>query len=1178
VSKQEQNIEINQSNKNSNKIVQQPVQKQLPQLPVKITSEKENILSDSFSTNLENKVNLLEQSIIHQEKSENLSKEKSNSPESPKLFLQPTSKQLPQLPVKITSEKENIFSDSFSKQIQKQLPQIPQQKIEKLKEDNLIETSLYAEQKQQETKKDSFKEEKQIESTIHPLTPESPKLLLKPSNKIKQPILELETKIDEPSTIKQEVQKSIEEHRNQTTKNKSTVPIESTELNKTSSVSIVGQVKQTSPNQKIYENLDHSSKLTSELASNLTKKLPQLPKFSDIKDLQTNLENKVNLLEQSIIHQEKSENLSKEKSNSPESPKLFLQPTSKQLPQLPVKITSEKENIFSDSFSKQIQKQLPQIPQQKIEKLKEDNLIETSLYAEQKQQETKKDSFKEEKQIESTIHPLTPESPKLLLKPSNKIKQPILELETKIDEPSTIKQEVQKSIEEHRNQTTKNKSTVPIESTELNKTSSVSIVGQVKQTSPNQKIYENLDHSSKLTSELASNLTKKLPQLPKFSDIKDLQTNLENKVNLLEQSIIHQEKSENLSKEKSNSPESPKLFLQPTSKQLPQLPVKITSEKENIFSDSFSKQIQKQLPQIPQQKIEKLKEDNLIETSLYAEQKQQETKKDSFKEEKQIESTIHPLTPESPKLLLKPSNKIKQPILELETKIDEPSTIKQEVQKSIEDQKKFSEIIMNASTPESPKLLLQSSNRIKKSLPKLDSESEIFLNSTPQPNEKLNQLPSTPKKLPQLPIKDSTSKQLPQLPIKSVTNKSSESDYSNETVPLEFSNKEIKKTTEPLEYKNTTEEVTLITQEPDSSQLPFIKKNITQSNLNMSYINKSDDENENSPNLLKQHTQSKTDNKMSNKNSAENNKIQTVFCPVRPAKKKQLGSEINLSFDTSQTINQNNDIDSLFLENQKEIDNNNSTIKKQVDRKKSTSNNLYRSESPEDMFMYNSSKETPNKSKLNSRLVKDDSNDDLFKSNNSNKVSRLSSIDSTYKQNQSPIQKQSNQDLFQKTVNESPTFQKKVSKFIKKDSNEDLFQISTHSDQLNNSLKDVDSEKQINESNQDLFENNKEIQQLRKNKSKKIDSNDNLYSNNQSSQPQTEKINNLYKKNSDPDLSSQSKRSSLKSVNQNSRPESRATNESIKQTKQENNNNLSRKRWKAAFYKIRLQLRYVSFI
>ena len=77
--------------------------------------------------------------------------------------------------------------------------------------------------------------------------------------------------------------------------------------------------------------------------------------------------------------------------------------------------------------------------------------------------------------------------------------------------------------------------------------------------------------------------------------------------------------------------------------------------------------------------------------------------------------------------------------------------------------------------------------------------------------------------MPQLPIKDSTSKQLPQLPIKSATNKSSEPDYLNETVPLEFPNKEIKKTTESLEYNNTTEEVTLITQEPDSPQLPFIK-------------------------------------------------------------------------------------------------------------------------------------------------------------------------------------------------------------------------------------------------------------------------------------------------------------------------------------------------------------------
>jgi len=350
----------------------------------------------------------------------------------------------------------------------------------------------------------------------------------------------------------------------------------------------------------------------------------------------------------------------------------------------------------------------------------------------------------------------------------------------------------------------------------------------------------------------------------------------------------------------------------------------------------------------------------------------------------------------------------------------------------------------------------------------------------------------------------------------------------------------------------------------------------------MSYINKSDDENENSPNLLKHYTQSKTDNKMSIKNSTGTNKIQTVFCPVRPAKKKQLDSEMNLSFNTSQTINQNNDIDSLFLENQKEIDNNNSTIKKQVDRKKSSSNNLYRSESPEDFLMYNSSNETPNKSKSISRLVKDDSTDDLFKSNNSNnvnKVSRLSSIDSTYKQNQSPIQKQSNQDLFQQTFNESPTFQKKLSKFIKNDSNDDLFQTSTNSNQLNNSLKDLDSEKQINESNQDLFANNKEIQQLRKNKSNKTDSNDELYNNSQNNQPQTDKINNLYKKNSDPDLSSQSKRSSLKSDNQNSRPESRATYESIKQTtKQENNNNLSRQRWKAAFYKIRLQLRYVSFI
>jgi len=567
------------------------------------------------------------------------------------------------------------------------------------------------------------------------------------------------------------------------------------------------------------------------------------------------------------------------------------------------------------------------------------------------------------------------------------------------------------------------------------------------------------------------------------------------------------------------------------------------------LSDSFLKQIPKQLPQIPQQKIEKLKKDNLIETSLYAEQKQQKTKKDSFKEENQIESNINPLTPESPKLLLKPSNKIKQPLptLELETKTDESNAIKQEEQKPIEEQQKSSEIMI-ASTPESPKLLLQSSNRIKKSLPKLDSES----------------------------------KQLPQLPIKSATNKPSESDYLNETVPLELSNKEIKETTESLESNNTTEEVTLITQEPDSSQLPFIKKNITQSNLNMSYINKSDDENENSPNLLKHYTQSKTDNKMSIKNSTGTNKIQTVFCPVRPAKKKQLDSEMNLSFNTSQTINQNNDIDSLFLENQKEIDNNNSTIKKQVDRKKSSSNNLYRSESPEDFLMYNSSNETPNKSKSISRLVKDDSTDDLFKSNNSNnvnKVSRLSSIDSTYKQNQSPIQKQSNQDLFQQTFNESPTFQKKLSKFIKNDSNDDLFQASTNSNQLNNSLKDLDSEKQINESNQDLFANNKEIQQLRKNKSNKTDSNDELYNNSQNNQPQTDKINNLYKKNSDPDLSSQSKRSSLKSDNQNSRPESRATNESIKQTtKQENNNNLSRQRWKAAFYKIRLQLRYVSFI
>jgi hypothetical protein len=879
------------------------------------------------------------------------------------------------------------------------------------------------------------------------------------------------------------------------------------------------------------------------------------------------------------VNQEQNIEINQSNKNSN---KILQQPVQKQLPQLPIKTTSEKENILSDSFLKQIPKQLPQIPQQKIEKLKEDNLIETSLYAEQKQQKTKKDSFKEENQIESNINPLTPESPKLLLKPSNKIKLPLptLESETKTDESNAIKQEAQKPIEEQQNQITKNKSTIPIESIEVNKISSVSILGQVKQTSQNQIIYENLDHSSKLTSELASNLTKKLPQLPKFSDIKDSQTNLENKVNLLEQSIIHQEKSENLSKEKSNSPESPKLFLQPTSKQLPQLPIKTTSEKENILSDSFLKQIPKQLPQIPQQKIEKLKEDNLIETPLYAEQKQQKTKKDSFKEENQIESNIKPLTPESPKLLLKPSNKIKQPLpmLELETKTDESNAIKQEEQKPIEEQQKSSEIMI-ASTPESPKLLLQSSNRIKKSLPKLDSESEIFLNSSPQPNEKLNQLPSTPKKLPQLPIKDSTSKQLPQLPIKSATNKPSESDYLNETVPLELSNKEIKET---RESNNTTEEVTLITQEPDSSQLPFIKKNITQSNLNMSYINKSDDENENSPNLLKHYTQSKTDNKMSIKNSTGTNKIQTVFCPVRPAKKKQLDSEMNLSFNTSQTINQNNDIDSLFLENQKEIDNNNSTIKKQVDRKKSSSNNLYRSESPEDFLMYNSSNETPNKSKSISRLVKDDSTDDLFKSNNSNnvnKVSRLSSIDSTYKQNQSPIQKHSNQDLFQQTFNESPTFQKKLSKFIKNDSNDDLFQASTNSNQLNNSLKDLDSEKQINESNQDLFANNKEIQQLRKNKSNKTDSNDELYNNSQNNQPQTDKINNLYKKNSDPDLSSQSKRSSLKSDNQNSRPESRATNESIKQTtKQENNNNLSRQRWKAAFYKIRLQLRYVSVI
>jgi hypothetical protein len=77
--------------------------------------------------------------------------------------------------------------------------------------------------------------------------------------------------------------------------------------------------------------------------------------------------------------------------------------------------------------------------------------------------------------------------------------------------------------------------------------------------------------------------------------------------------------------------------------------------------------------------------------------------------------------------------------------------------------------------------------------------------------------------------------------------------------------------------------------------------------------------------------------------------------------------------------------------------------------------------------------------------------------------------------------------LFQQTFNESPTFQKKLSKFIKNDSNDDLFQTSTNSNQLNNSLKDLDSEKQINESNQDLFANNKEIQQLRKNKSNKTE-------------------------------------------------------------------------------------------
>jgi len=143
------------------------------------------------------------------------------------------------------------------------------------------------------------------------------------------------------------------------------------------------------------------------------------------------------------------------------------------------------------------------------------------------------------------------------------------------------------------------------------------------------------------------------------------------------------------------TPESPKLLLKPSNKIKQPLP---TLELET-----------------------KTDESNAI--------KQEEQK--PIEEQQKSSEIMIASTPESPKLLLKPSNKIKQPLpmLELETKTDESNAIKQEEQKPIDEQKKSSEIMI-ASTPESPKLLLQSSNRIKKSLPKLDSESEIFLNSS----------------------------------------------------------------------------------------------------------------------------------------------------------------------------------------------------------------------------------------------------------------------------------------------------------------------------------------------------------------------------------------------------------------------------------------------------------------